>query len=109
MSYTFTKVFLDTIATDAEAAQKVLIDPTGRWGLALLDLAAAARVASAFVPRPSPLQLDRDLVRRLLEIRDGLTDWEVRFIESVSEWVKTRGELTPAQRDRAQQIDERRG
>lgn len=48
---------------------------------------------------------DRKLVERLCKIEEGLSDWEVSFVESLSRWVESR-ELTPAQRERAFQIDE---
>jgi hypothetical protein len=47
-------------------------------------------------------------VARLCAIDEGLTEWEVGFVESLARWVETK-ELTRAQRERAQQIDESHG
>ena len=57
-------------------------------------------------PRRDQLADDRALVARLTAIEDGLTEWEVRFVESLARWVES-GPLTTAQRDRALGIDSR--
>lgn len=52
------------------------------------------------------LTIDRRFVERLTEIDDGLTEWEVGFIESLSRQVETRT-LTDRQRERAEAIASR--
>jgi hypothetical protein len=52
---------------------------------------------------------DRALVARLCEIDDGLSEWEVRFVESVARQVLDNRVMTATQRARAQQIEEDRG
>lgn len=59
-------------------------------------------------PKRDRLAEDQALVARLAAIEDGLTEWEVRFVESLSRWVEM-GTLTPAQRARALDIDAERG
>lgn len=49
-------------------------------------------------------QDDRKLVQELLDIEEGLTDWEVEFAESVSRWLDTRERLTDAQRRKVEAI-----
>ena len=76
---------------------------------AWLSLAVAARQAiRALEARPAPREIDSDraLVKRLLAIEDGLSEWELRFIESIARWVEGQA-LTPAQRNRAEQLDAR--
>jgi hypothetical protein len=58
-------------------------------------------------PKLDQLAEDRKLVARLQAIDDGLTSWELQFIESVSRRVEAGQELTRLQRERALQIDER--
>lgn len=72
------------------------------WTLAV----AASRVLAALPPPPSQIEEDRALVRRLLAIEEGLTEWEESFVESISRWVD-HSPLTDAQRARALQIDGR--
>ncbi len=53
---------------------------------------------------------DRKLVDELCEIDSGLNDWELGFVESVTEQVIEEGyKLTDAQRDKAEQIMEEHG
>lgn len=48
---------------------------------------------------------DRELVQYLCDIEEGLTDWEVRFVESISKHVLEQGEsLSPTQRHKAEEI-----
>ena len=35
---------------------------------------------------------------------DKLTEWEIEFVESVKERMKTKGDLTPKQEDRLEEI-----
>jgi hypothetical protein len=77
---------------------------------AFLGLAEAARQALRVLdarPEPSALELDRALVARLVAIEDGLSEWEVGFVESLSKWVESQP-LTAPQRERAEQIDRER-
>ena len=55
---------------------------------------------------PDRLTEDRALVARLLKIDEGLSEWEVSFVESLAKWVAARC-LTEPQRARALEIDER--
>lgn len=50
-------------------------------------------------------QTDEALVRDLLAVDDGLTDWELGFIESLAEFLFDKGRaLTDRQRAKADQI-----
>jgi hypothetical protein len=53
---------------------------------------------------------DESLVQALCAIEDGLTAWEVEFVEAVSEQVIDNGRpLTDGQREKAEQIIEEKG
>lgn len=112
---TLTPEWLRTTAAHARAgydkwrAAHPGTDPvTDRLADALWNLErAAANVLQALPPPPTPLDLDRALVRRLLSISEGLTEWEVQFVESISRWVE-HSPLTDAQRARAEQIEDAR-
>jgi hypothetical protein len=58
-------------------------------------------------PRLTTLEEDRALVRRLLAIEEGLSEWEVGFVTSLSARVDAGQKLSDKQRERALQIDER--
>lgn len=51
---------------------------------------------------------DRKLVKRICDQADGMTDWEVRFVESVAKQLESGRPLTGQQRDRALQVDQER-
>jgi hypothetical protein len=53
---------------------------------------------------------DRDLVEELCAIEDGLSDWEVEFVESISKWVlEEKRVLTARQRETAERIAGEKG
>lgn len=70
-------------------------------GFAVLALKAVG-------PKRDQLAEDRKLVRRLCDFARGMTDWEVRFVESIARQVETGRVLSDAQRSRAEQVDEDR-
>ncbi len=55
-----------------------------------------------------PQKADRDMVRKLCEVQEGLSDWEVEFADSLGRRIKALGRdwkgLTVKQRDKARQI-----
>ncbi len=56
------------------------------------------------------IQKDRKLVDALCEIEEGLTDWEVDFVEGVAKQVHDdRRALTPDQLKKALEIQEDKG
>lgn len=59
-------------------------------------------------PRRSQMDEDRALVKRLVAIEEGLTEWEVDFVSSIARRIAAGHILTDAQRNRALQIDEGR-
>lgn len=52
---------------------------------------------------------DQELVDALCEIEDGLSEWEVDFVESIAKSIKTYGSLTPKQRGKAEDIYDQKG
>jgi hypothetical protein len=58
-------------------------------------------------PKRDQLAEDRKLVERLCAIGDGLSEWEVMFIDSLAKWLAAGRVRTAKQRERALQIDER--
>lgn len=52
---------------------------------------------------------DEDLVGALLDIEEGLSEWELSFTESIDKWFEQYGYLTVGQRKKAEQIWEDRG
>ncbi len=50
---------------------------------------------------------DEDLVGALCDIEEGLTEWEVNFVDSIEKWLRTHADLTDPQRAKAEQIWER--
>lgn len=111
---TITVGFLRTVAADAEAEARRLAPYVNDQDidaepLAFFTLAAVAEQCAKLIearPAPSELECDRALVKRLLAVEEGFSEWEVRFVESISRWVETQA-LTPAQRNRAEQLDAR--
>lgn len=84
-----------------------LVEPAGGGLFRTLD-----GLIDAMRPRGPTLEDDRKLVDRLCAIEEGLTEWEERFVESIAARVHGHDHreaqmLTPAQRERALQIDER--
>ena len=51
---------------------------------------------------------DDELTRKLALIDEGLSEWEVEFVNSIRIRVKTGRDLTPKQRERAQIIAEQK-
>jgi len=47
---------------------------------------------------------DQELVDALCDIEEGLSEWEVEFVDSLSKWMDDVGELTGPQRRKAEQI-----
>lgn len=70
------------------------------------QLGGYARFLPIDVRPVDQLAEDRALIARLLAIDDGLSEWEVGFVESIARWVQLRT-LTEPQRARALEIDER--
>ena len=54
-------------------------------------------------------QTDRELVAWASDIEDGLTEWEVEFVESLNRWLEDRGALTDKQRSTLERIVEKKG
>lgn len=52
---------------------------------------------------------DEELVEALCDIDDGLTEWEVEFVESIAKQFKAKGYLTSGQRTKAEQILDEKG
>ena len=52
---------------------------------------------------------DNELVESLCEIDEGLSEWEVEFVESLSKWLEWNATLTAKQRTKALQIFEEKG
>jgi hypothetical protein len=53
---------------------------------------------------------DEELIEELLDIdEDQLNEWEFEFVESVAQWFDERGELSDAQRYKAEEIIEEKG
>lgn len=53
----------------------------------------------------SPSELtDMELVDELCEIEEGLSDWEVEFVDSIAKALRRYGSLTPPQRVKAEQV-----
>jgi hypothetical protein len=52
---------------------------------------------------------DQELIERLLAIEDGLTAWELDFIESLDGWLEENEELTDKQREVAERILDEKG
>ena len=96
-------------ARDRTGVRRDGVCPSHAFAPLIVDEIARAGYAR-FLPldaRPvDQLADDRSLVARLAAIEEGLTDWEVTFVESLSRWVESKA-LTTAQRDRALQIDGR--
>jgi hypothetical protein len=51
---------------------------------------------------------DSNLIKRIDEHGEGLTEWEVAFVERCLEWLDSHKCLTDAMRAKAEQIDEER-
>jgi hypothetical protein len=49
-------------------------------------------------------QDDRDLIEELCDYDEGLTLWEINFIDEMGRWLAGYPELTVAQRDKAKEI-----
>ena len=52
---------------------------------------------------------DKKLIEELCDIEEGLTEWEMDFIESIAKWHDSRGCLTDSQHDKAEEILEEKG
>jgi len=53
----------------------------------------------------SQLEGDQAIVRMLLDVEEGLSDWEVRFVESLGRWVFDEGrQLTDRQRAKVDEV-----
>lgn len=107
MSFTFTETFLRELSRSANAEQLAEVNLDSPWAKSLRALASAADHAANFVPKLTPRQLDLALVDRLVKIESGLTDWEVKFIDSLVAWLASNDCLTGPQRIRAEGIDMR--
>ena len=117
-----TRGFLRQVADDAEkeaerlkavwaSRPNVPTPHVAEEAAAFFRLGEAAREALRLLearPEPTPWELDRALVARLVAIDDGLTEWEQGFVEHAAKWVE-RGPLTVPMRERAEQIDGSRG
>ena len=56
----------------------------------------------------SAIEADARLVRELCDVDEGLTQWEINFVESIAKQVIDKGrELTEKQRETARKILER--
>lgn len=71
--------------------------------------------ARDFVPPPrdgeafdKQFRKDTNLVKRIDDYGEDLTDWEKNFIESCLEWLDAHKCLTDDMRKKAEQIDEER-
>lgn len=51
---------------------------------------------------------DKALIARIDERGEGLTDWEVGFIETCLEWIDAHKLLTDTMREKAEEIEEDR-
>lgn len=47
---------------------------------------------------------DAEIVEALCDVDEGLSEWEVEFVDSLAKWLKDRGPLTEKQRAKAEQI-----
>ena len=111
---TITVGFLRQVAAHAEAEarrlapyandQDIDAEPLAFFTLATIAEACAKHLEAR--PAPNEIESDRALVKRLLAVEGGFSEWEVNFVESISRWVETQA-LTPAQRNRAEQLDGR--
>lgn len=52
---------------------------------------------------------DRELLEELCAIEEGLTEWEVEFVENMAQVLDRYSHLTPAQRIKAEEILEDKG
>jgi len=50
---------------------------------------------------------DQDLVQRLCDIESGLSEWEMNFVDSLVNWLKTNTSLTKNQRKKAEEVFDR--
>ena len=53
------------------------------------------------------LWTDVDLVSELCAIEEGLREWEVEFVDSISKWLDVHDGLTEKQRGKAQELAEK--
>ena len=54
-------------------------------------------------------ETDLDAVKDANAIEDGLSEWEVEFIESLNRWLSTNDTLTQKQRAKLEDILEEKG
>ena len=52
---------------------------------------------------------DKELIEALCDIEEGLSPWEVEFVDSLHKWLKIHPKLTARQRRKAEEIWEDKG